>query len=98
MSSTAVGSAREEQIDRWVLRSALSLALHNVGVVCEVNDDPEEVENIAEELDADLFNRLWPDPAEPGAVAHARSMALTVSILARLATDDARDYLLKESA
>jgi hypothetical protein len=89
--------SREEQIDRWVVRNALALALQNVCDVCEVEGGSEDVENIAAELNADLFDQLWPDNAEPGPVADARSAALASSILVRLATDEARNFLLEES-
>jgi hypothetical protein len=96
MSDTAVVSARQEQIDQWVLRDALHLTLANVGTIC---DDLKDVEDIASEVASELFDELWPGgDDEPGAVANARSCALAASILVRLTTDEARDYLLRESA
>jgi hypothetical protein len=100
MSDSAVVFARQEQIDRWVVRAALTTVLHNVANACEIKGGgTEDVEDIPGELDADLFDSLWPTgDDEPGPVANARVDALSASILVRLTTDEARDYLLKEAA
>src|SRR5256885_683048 len=97
MSNAVVGSARAEKIDRWVMRSALATVLHNVGTVCEIRG-PENVEDVSGDLDANLFNELWPVDDDSGPVASARCEALAASILVQLATGEARDYLLKEGA
>lgn len=95
MPSTTADLARPEQINRWVVRDALSLVLHHVGEVCEIDSGEERVEFIAPELQNELFSRLWPD-TEPDEVADIRSTLLASSIFVQLA--ESRDDLLREGA
>ena len=85
--------ATTTEFNQYVERDALSLVLHNVGVVCDV----ENIDDITASLNGDLFERLWSGDAEPDPVTHARTCTLTAGMLAQMASAEAREYFLKES-
>lgn len=103
-------TTREERVNEYVVRSALVCVINNAAYMCNevlrsaaVEYRPDwGTQNMTSDLDGGLLDELWPTDEDVDTqefrLAEARACASASAMFATLASDEAREAMLAESA